>query len=66
MSEDAIDVDLSTEPACETPSSTRQHPQNRRTCDEPGCATVLSRYNDYDYCSLHQPMVVPRMRGKII
>ena len=37
-----------------------------RTCEEPGCATVLSRYNEFEYCALHQPMVVPRMRGKVL
>ena len=36
----------------------------RRTCDEFGCQTVLSMYNDSDFCSIHQPMVVPRMRGR--
>ena len=38
----------------------------RRICEEPGCTTVLSRYNDLDHCALHQPMVVPRMRGKVL
>ena len=38
----------------------------RRVCEEPGCATVLSRYNEFDFCALHQPMVVPRMRGKVL
>ena len=38
----------------------------QRTCEEPGCETVLSRYNEFEYCSLHQPMVVPRMRGKVL
>lgn len=37
-----------------------------RTCEEPGCETVLSRYNEFEFCSLHQPMVVPRMRGKVL
>jgi hypothetical protein len=26
---------------------------SRRTCDEPGCATVLSRYNEDNTCWLH-------------
>ncbi len=37
-----------------------------RTCLENGCGTRLSRYNEYEFCSLHQPMVVPRMRGKVL
>ena len=37
-----------------------------RVCQEPECSTVLSRYNEFDYCALHQPMVVPRMRGKVL
>ncbi|MDH3705242.1 MAG: hypothetical protein OES57_04210 [Acidimicrobiia bacterium] len=37
-----------------------------RTCLESGCGTRLSIYNDLDFCSLHAPMVVPRMRGKVL
>ncbi len=37
-----------------------------RICDDPDCSTVLSRYNDQAGCSLHAPMVVPRMRGKVL
>jgi hypothetical protein len=37
-----------------------------RVCLEPGCPTRLSVYNDQDFCALHAPMVVPRMRGKIL
>ncbi len=37
-----------------------------RTCREPGCGTRLSIYNDGDYCYLHEPMAVPRTRGKKI
>ena len=37
-----------------------------RICLEIDCGTRLSRYNDQEYCSLHAPMVVPRMRGKIL
>lgn len=36
-----------------------------RVCQDPGCSTRLSIYNDMDFCSLHAPMVVPRMRGKV-
>jgi hypothetical protein len=30
-------------------------PPRGRTCDEPGCATVLSTYNASDVCWLHTP-----------
>ncbi len=53
MSETADEIDITKAPA-------------NRTCAEPGCATVLSRYNEFEFCALHQPMVVPRMRGKVL
>ncbi len=37
-----------------------------RTCGEPGCGTKLSMYNQGKYCYLHEPMSVPRTRGKKI
>jgi hypothetical protein len=37
-----------------------------RVCGEPACDTRLSVYNDQEFCSLHAPMVVPRMRGKVL
>ena len=37
-----------------------------RFCREEGCGTKLSRYNPGKYCSLHEPMTVPRTRGKKI
>ena len=37
-----------------------------RVCCEDGCNTCLSLYNPGKYCSLHEPMVVPRTRGKKI
>jgi hypothetical protein len=37
-----------------------------RVCQEKGCSTRLSIYNDGDHCSLHAPMVTPRTRGKKI
>lgn len=37
-----------------------------RTCREPGCAAHLSMYNFGKYCSAHEPMTVPRTRGKKI
>ena len=37
-----------------------------RICREAGCDTRLSIYNNGKFCSLHQPMVVPRTRGRKI
>lgn len=37
-----------------------------RTCTEEGCETRLSLYNPGKYCYLHEPMAVPRTRGKKI
>ncbi len=37
-----------------------------RTCREPGCGTRLSIYNQGKYCYLHEPMAVPRTRGRKI
>jgi hypothetical protein len=37
-----------------------------RTCREPGCGTRLSIYNQGRYCYLHEPMAVPRTRGRKI
>jgi hypothetical protein len=37
-----------------------------RVCQEKGCTTRLSIYNDGQHCSLHAPMVTPRTRGKKI
>jgi hypothetical protein len=37
-----------------------------RECREPGCETRLSMYNNGKYCYLHEPMAVPRTRGKKI
>ncbi len=49
-------------------SEERTGPLSRagRTCRERGCSTVLSVYNELDFCSLHQPMIVPRMRGVVL
>ena len=38
----------------------------KRVCNEENCATVLSIYNELSFCSLHQPMIIPRMRGKVL
>jgi hypothetical protein len=35
-----------------------------RVCKEPECEVVLSVYNGGKYCSKHEPMIVPRTRGK--
>jgi hypothetical protein len=37
-----------------------------RVCQEKGCKTKLSIYNDGQHCSLHAPMITPRTRGKKI
>lgn len=37
-----------------------------RVCREDGCGTHLSLYNPGKYCSLHEPMQVPRTRGRKI
>ena len=37
-----------------------------RVCDEEGCETRLSIYNEGRFCSRHQPQVTPRMRGRKI
>ncbi|MFN0092854.1 MAG: hypothetical protein ACKVWR_21680 [Acidimicrobiales bacterium] len=34
-----------------------------RVCEEAGCSTILSIYNDGDHCARHEPMTPPRMRG---
>jgi len=38
----------------------------KRVCDEADCDTLLSRYNEYDFCARHQPMIIPRLRGKVL
>jgi hypothetical protein len=40
--------------------------QRNRTCQDPECETRLSIYNNGRYCALHEPMAVPRTRGKKI
>ena len=37
-----------------------------RVCREPGCGTQLSIYNNGRYCYQHEPMAVPRTRGRKI
>lgn len=37
-----------------------------RTCRHPGCNTKLSMYNNGKFCFQHEPMAVPRTRGKKI
>jgi hypothetical protein len=37
-----------------------------RTCRHPGCPTKLSMYNNGKYCFQHEPMAVPRTRGRKI
>ncbi|MFP5377562.1 MAG: hypothetical protein ACLGIO_12385 [Acidimicrobiia bacterium] len=37
-----------------------------RVCKEPGCETRLSMYNSGKFCYEHEPMAVPRTRGRKI
>ena len=37
-----------------------------RVCREPGCGTRLSIYNSGKHCWKHEPMAVPRTRGRKI
>ena len=37
-----------------------------RICRHPECGTRLSIYNDGVFCYRHEPMTVPRVRGKKI
>ncbi|MHB8438272.1 MAG: hypothetical protein ACYDD4_03820 [Acidimicrobiales bacterium] len=37
-----------------------------RVCEEDGCETQLSIYNDGRFCFQHEPQATPRMRGKKI
>lgn len=36
----------------------------KRTCADPECETVLSRYNKRATCSIHTPTHFPRNRGR--
>lgn len=37
-----------------------------RVCRDPDCGTKLSIYNSGRYCYEHEPMAVPRTRGRKI
>ena len=37
-----------------------------RVCKDPDCETRLSMYNSGKYCYEHEPMTIPRTRGKKI
>jgi hypothetical protein len=37
-----------------------------RTCRQQGCDTKLSIYNNGKYCYQHEPMAIPRTRGRKI
>ena len=37
-----------------------------RVCEEDGCETRLSMYNEGRFCFQHEPQATPRMRGKKI
>lgn len=52
------------------PISGNDRPSKRfmagRECQQSECHTVLSIYNDGKYCYQHEPMSVPRVRGRKI
>ncbi len=37
-----------------------------RICNEPSCGTKLSIYNRGKYCYHHEPLSIPRTRGRKI
>jgi hypothetical protein len=37
-----------------------------RVCKDPDCETRLSMYNSGKFCYEHEPMTIPRTRGKKI
>ena len=43
-----------------------RHFSSDRVCREPNCGTRLSIYNNGRFCSMHEPMAVPRTRGRKI
>ncbi|MDA8263069.1 MAG: hypothetical protein M0Z47_09590 [Actinomycetota bacterium] len=45
--------------------ASRAYPKDR-VCKEPNCGTRLSIYNSGKYCFTHQPLTVPRTRGRKI
>ena len=47
------------------PARSRSYPDGRE-CSHPGCNTRLSIYNNGKFCYQHEPMAVPRTRGKKI
>jgi hypothetical protein len=53
-----------------TPISGNERPSRSfkkgRVCGDPGCETRLSIYNKGNYCYQHEPMAVPRTRGRKI
>lgn len=61
MSEHAIGA----RPLSGTDRPSRRFPSGR-VCKEPACGVRLSIYNNGKFCALHQPMQVPRTRGKKI
>lgn len=40
--------------------------QRGRVCNEPECGTKLSVYNHGKFCYVHEPLAVPRTRGRKI
>jgi hypothetical protein len=59
------DGSVGAQPICGSERPSRAFKKGR-TCQEPGCGTKLSIYNQGRFCSLHEPMAVPRTRGRKI
>lgn len=53
-------------PRSRTSPASRSAGGEPRTCAEAGCETRLSVYNDAQHCSLHNPAVLLRTRGRHI
>ena len=45
------------------PRASQQYAEGR-VCAQPGCTTLLSKYNRREKCWAHAEMKVPRLRGR--
>jgi hypothetical protein len=46
-----------------SPRKTKQY-EVGRVCDEDGCNSIMSRYNENKQCFQHAPLKQPRIRGR--
>ena len=37
-----------------------------RMCSKKGCNTIMSQYNNSEFCFEHKPITYPRNRGRIL